>query len=230
MMLKYRAMKKVVLALVLCVGLTIAPIKQSHAIVWVVVKEAIKAVINAMDLAVQRLQNKTIWLQNAQKALENTLSKLKLDEISEWTEKHRAQYEKYFDELKKVKAAISGYNRVKEIIEKQKRMVVEYKTAISLFRDNKNFTAKEITYMEQVYTGIINESLKNLDQLFLVINALTTQMTDGKRLEIINGVAGHIDENLNDLRLFNQENAKLVIQRSKETNEVARMKAIYGIK
>ena len=69
--------------------LVVAPTQQSHAVVWVVVKAAVKKVIKAIDLQIQRLQNKTIWLQNAQKTLENTLSKLKLDEISDWTEKQK---------------------------------------------------------------------------------------------------------------------------------------------
>ena len=49
----------------------------------VIIKEGIKKVIVAVDLKIQRLQNKTIWLQNAQKTIENTMSKLKLDQISD---------------------------------------------------------------------------------------------------------------------------------------------------
>lgn len=230
MTFKRDTMKKIVMMVVLSLSLTIAPTQRSHAVVWVVVQQALKAVIRAMDLAVQRLQNKTIWLQNAQKALENTLTKLKLDEISDWTEKHKKQYAKYFDELRKVKEAISGFKKVKEIIEKQVMIVKEYKSAFNLFRQDKHFTSQEVEYMVRVYTGIIDESIKNLDQLFLVVNTFNTEMTDGKRLDIINTVAGHIDENLNDLRAFNNENIKLSIQRSRDEAEVARVKAIYGIK
>ena len=222
-------MKKILVTLMLCVGLTIAPTQKSHAIIWEVVRQALIAAIKAMDIAVQRLQNKTIWLQNAQKALENTLSKLKLDEISEWTTKQKEQYAKYFDELKKVKEAISGYKKIKEIMQKQVRIVEEYKHAFALFKKDKHFTDAEIRYMVMVYTGIVDESIKNIDQLFLVIGALNTQMTDGKRLEIINGVAGHIDENLNDLREFNNQNIKLSLQRSRDEREMELVKAMYGI-
>lgn len=223
-------MKKVIVWLILCIGLTIAPTQKSHAIVWEVVRQALIAAIKAADIAVQRLQNKTIWLQNAQKTLENTLSKLKLDEISEWLDKNREQYAKYFDELKQVKEMISGYKKVKEIMEKQVRIVNEYKMAFGLFRQDKNFSAAEIDYMVRVYTGIVDESLKSLDQLFLVINALNTEMTDGRRLEIISSVANHIDENLNDLRDFNSQNVRLSLQRSRDTQEIERVKAMYGIR
>lgn len=222
-------MKRIIMMLLLCLGLTIAPTKSSHAIVWEVVRQALIAAIKAADMAVQRLQNKTIWLQNAQKALENTLSKLKLDEITEWADKHREQYAVYFDELAKVKQAISGYKKVREIMEKQVRIVDEYTRVFSLFKQDKHFTPKEIEYMIQVYTGIIDESLKNLDQLFLVVGALGTEMTDGKRLEIIGAVAAHIDENLNDLRDFNSQNVRLSLQRSKDENEINTVKALYGI-
>ncbi|TXI87459.1 MAG: conjugal transfer protein TraI [Chryseobacterium sp.] len=223
-------MKKTVVMIMLCLGMTIAPTQKSDAIVWTLVRKAMVAAIKAMDLAVQRLQNKTIWLQNAQKALENSLSRLKLDEISEWTDKQKEQYSKYFDELKKVKDAIVGYKKVKEIMQKQVRIVDEYKSAFELFRQDKNFTSQEVEYMVQVYTGIIDESLKSLNQLFLIINSYNTQMSDGKRLEIINGVTGLIDENLNDLREFNSQNMKLSIQRAKDEKDIKRVKALYGIK
>ena len=38
-----------------------------------IIKEALKKIIKAIDLRIQRLQNKTIWLQNAQKQLENAI-------------------------------------------------------------------------------------------------------------------------------------------------------------
>lgn len=222
-------MKKIWMVLVLCMSLTIMPTQKSHAVVWVVVKAVLVKVIKAMDLAVQRLQNKTIWLQNAQKTLENTLSKLKLDEISDWVEKNREQYAKYFDELSKIKAAISGYKKVREIMENQVRVVEEYKRAFRLFQRDPHFSPGEIAYMTKVYSGIVDESLKNLDQLFLVVNAVGMKMTDGKRLEIISRAASGIDETLNDLRMFNNQNVRLSLQRSKDAQEVQVVKSFYGI-
>ncbi len=222
-------MKKKILIAFFALSLSVAPTMQSHAIVWVIVQEVLKKVLKAIDLAVQQLQNKTIWLQNAQKALENAMSQLKLDEISDWTEKHREQYAKYFDELRTVKEIISGYHKVKDIIKKQGQIVTEYKRAIALFRQDKHFTVEEIAYMEQVYSGIMDESLRNLDQLFLAVKALSTQMTDEKRMEIINNAAYHIDQNLDDLRQFNVQNIKLSLQRAKDENDVEVVKRLYGL-
>src|SRR2546421_6495804 len=129
-----------------------------------VIKEGIKKVIRAVDLKIQRLQNKTIWLQNAQKTLENTMSKLKLDEITGWVEKQRKLYADYFDELWKIKTAITYYQRVKDILSRQVQMVREYKAAWAVFRQDKNFTPDELDYISHIYSGMMQESLKNIDQ------------------------------------------------------------------
>jgi hypothetical protein len=202
---------------------------QSHAIVWVIVQEVLKKVLKALDLAVQQLQNKTIWLQNAQKTLENKMSKLKLTEISDWAKKQKELYSKYFDELNKVKSAISSYQAVRDIIKKQVQLVHEYSKAFNLSKQDKNFTPEEISYMQQVYTGILDESLKNIDQLQLVINAFATQMTDARRLEIIHAAGNNIEQNITDLRQFNQQNIKISLQRSKERNDIDVVKKLYGL-
>ena len=68
-----------------------------------IIKAGVKKVIIAVDLKIQRLQNKTIWLQNAQKVLENAMSELKLAEIGDWVQKQKTLYADYFDELWKSK-------------------------------------------------------------------------------------------------------------------------------
>lgn len=207
------------------------PAKQASAQdpITEVIKAGIKKVIKAVDLKIQRLQNKTIWLQNAQKVVDNTMSQVKLNEITDWVEKQRTLYKDYYDELWKVKNVISYYHRVREITEKQVHLVEEYKRVWRLFKQDKHFTGDELLYMEQVYTGILDESVKNLDQLFLVINSFSLQMSDAKRLEIINNAADQVETNYTDLKAFNQQNIVLSLQRAKTQNDVDVVKQLYGL-
>jgi len=194
-----------------------------------IISQGIKKVIIAVDLKVQRLQNETIFLQNAQKALENTMSKLRLEEIGDWVEKQRKLYADYFEELQKVKVALTYYKRFRDILDNQVQLVNEYKGAWALFRQDKRFSAGELEYMEKIYLGIMEESSKNLDQLFLVVNAFVTQMSDGKRLEIINSVADRTSQNLTDLREFNTQNKLISIQRAAEAGEIDYARRLYGL-
>ncbi len=221
-------LRKVLMVVVFSSFCVLVPTPKANAVVWVVVKAAIKKVIKAMDLQVQRLQNKTIWLQNAQKTLENSLSKLKLDEITDWVQKNKEQYQQYFDELKKVKEVISGYGRVRQIVEQQLAIVHEYKSVFAKLRLDSHLSVDEIAYIEKVYAGIISQSSKNLDALYLVIRG-ATEMTDGKRLEQINMIGDRISTNLNDLRMFNTENKLRVLQKAKSKAEVDILRSLYDI-
>jgi hypothetical protein len=218
-------------ALVLASILVIQPSSRADAAIPIakIIQEAVKKVIKAVDLMVQRLQNKTIWLQNAQKVLENKLNELKLNEIAEWTEKHRKLYQDYYEELWKVKNTIAMYQRVRQVMDKQVRIVDEYKRCWNIVQDDEHFTEAELDYMYRVYFGIMEESVKNLDQILLVINSFKTQMSDGKRLEIIEQAANQIDQNYFDLRQFNTQNMLLSINRAKDQQELLVVKKLYGL-
>ena len=220
-------MKGVVLALLM----TVISSKRTNAQIPIVeiIKAGLKKVIMAVDLQIQRMQNKTIWLQNAQKELENVLSETKLDEISGWVQKQKDLYGDYFNELWQVKDVIEYYHRIKEIAETQVKIVSTYENAFNLFKQDEHFTSDEIQYMGKVYSGIIDASIKNLDQIAIVVNSFSTQMSDENRLGIINQAAEAISENYSDLKAFNSQNMMLSLQRSKDLNEVAVVKQLYGL-
>lgn len=194
-----------------------------------IIKQAITKVIKAVDLMIQRIQNKTIWLQNAQKVLENKLSQLKLAEIAHWSEKQQTQYKEYFDGLQKVKVAISTFKRVRIILDRQKQMIQECNFMRSMIQQDNHFTRQEIEFMFRVYTGIIDESIHNLDQLLLVINAFKVQLSDGKRLVLINKAGDGIDQTYADLKQFNNQNIQLSLNRAKDAHEIESIKKLYGL-
>lgn len=194
-----------------------------------VIKAGVKKVIKAVDLKVQRLQNQTIWLQNAQKVLENQLSKLKLGEIADWTERQKDLYSKYYEELWQIKSAITYYKRIKDLTSRQVDIMDEYKWAWGLFKKDKHFSPEELEYMAKVYSGILEESVKNVDQLLMVVSSFKTQMSDAARLELIAAAADQMEQNYADLKKFNSGNIQQSISRAKSLDEVATLKEIYGI-
>ena len=226
-------MKKIIPTLMLCfllvqpAGATVyeAPAPPILGLITTAVKKAIKAI----DLKIQRLQNKTIWLQNAQKEIENTLSKLKLREISGWSRRQKELYQQYYQELTEVKSIITYYQRIRDITEQQSRLIEEYHRFRELFQSHGYFSDEELEYMEKVYQGILAESLDNIEQLFTILESFTTQMSDAQRLELINAAADRRAANYSDLMLFNRQNALLSLQRSKTKAEVQQMQRRYNI-
>lgn len=194
-----------------------------------IVGTVVKKVIKAIDLKIQRLQNETIWLQNAQKQIENQLSKIRLGQIAGWTGDQEKLYSGYYNELWQIKSYISDYQRIKNLAVKQAALVSQYQQAWSLFSGDKHFTVDELSHIQQVYTGILDASLKNLDELMQVASAGRTQMNDADRLELINKAGDHLDENYNDLKQFNAQNQVLSLRRAADMNELQTLKNYYGI-
>ncbi len=219
-------MKKILIILIFICSVSV---KKADAQITEIIKVAITKVVRAVDLQVQRLQTKTIWLQDAQKVIENTMHQLKLTNIAEWSDKQKTLYANYYTELWQVKNLIGTYQEVKDIIQKQRQLVNAYKQAYALFKQDSHFNINEMDYMERVYSGIIDESVKNLEQVYLVINSFSTQMSDAQRLAIVNAASNRIDENYNDLKQFNNQNIKLSLQRTKDVNDMNTIKALYSL-
>lgn len=220
----------VALALSLSIGFTCVPTQQAHAIVitWII-QQAIKKVIKAVDLAIQRVQTQTIKLQAAQKELENILSKAKLTEIANWNDSSRVLYTKYFNELATVKNVITYLDKVKEVIDVQKNILRDYKAGYNLFTKTGLFNTSEADAMLKVYGGIASESIKNLDELSIIITPGKTSMTDAARLAIISRVYEQMVKNETDLRRYNNQNATLYLQRTKQAADIDMIKRLYGL-
>jgi hypothetical protein len=191
--------------------------------------QLVAKVLQAIDLGIQRIQTKTIGLQEIQKELENTMSALRLGEIKDWVQNQKDLYDEYFQELWKVKTILSDYHKVSEIVQRQKDILATYQRAMALFRQDAHFSTAELTQMESVYSGIIGESVKNLERLTTVINAFTVQMSDQKRMEIIDNASKGIDRNYRDIQIYTNENAMLTLQRAGDANDYQLLKKIYGL-
>ncbi|WP_143197605.1 conjugal transfer protein TraI [Chitinophaga niabensis] len=202
----------------------------SQVVVIEAIKVVAKKVIRAMDLQIQRIQNRTIDLQNIQRQIENVLSKLKLDEIAQWTEKQKELYKEYFDELWRIKSILRYYQEFKDIVDKQKQLFNEYKRAYEIVGRDTKFSEEELEYIYNVYSGILNSSIETVNDILLIMESFSVRMSDAERLKIISDTNLALDKYLADLRKFNQRNRLLSLQRAKSEKELEIVKRMYDWK
>lgn len=224
-------MRKLCSILMVCLCVTVFSAHRADAQILIadVIKGGVKKVIKAVDLEVQRLQNKTVALQNAQKVIENTMSKMHLEEITGWVQKQKDLYADYYNELRQVKNIITYYHRIQEITEKQKALIREYQRAWNMLRQDPHFSTDEIDYMAQVYSGILEATLQHTDQLLGVVKAFTMQMSDADRIAVINRVGRDVDEDYDDLHRFNRQNELVSLSRAKNENDARIVQWMYGL-
>jgi|SRR5579863_136149 len=222
---------KIVLPLSMAVILITLPDQQADAqlVIGQVLNQTVGKIIRAIDLEVQRAQNKTIWLQNAQKVIENQLNRLKLSQIAGVGRQQTDLFSRYYNELYTVKEIITDYEQVRSITLEQEALVREYQRAWSLARQDRHFSAAELQYMASVYTGILKAGAGNLDQLLVLVNSFKTQMPDGRRMELIRAASRRVDQNYNDLKQFNHENIILSLERAHDASDMQVTQNLYGL-
>ena len=194
-----------------------------------IIGDVIKEVLEQADLKIQELQTQTLYLQNAEKNLENTMTGGLLDDITGWVQQQEDLYSGYYNELWQVKTALSGFSRVSSLIARQAQLVRDYERVTAAVRADPHFSADEVAHILHVYGGILDESVKNVGQLSMVLEGFVTQMEDAGRLQAIDDVSAGIDRNYADLREYTQQNTLISLQRARDERDIATIKALYGV-
>jgi len=138
-------------------------------------------------------------------------------------------HSEFLNKLLGINPFIKSYKRIADIIAYQQKILSEYKIAFNNFKSSGSFTIEEIAYLSNVYTNLFNKSLKNLDELLMVITAGTMRMSDDERLAAIDKIFFDMQDKLSFLRSFNNNTGLLSTQRNLENNEVNNSRKLYGI-
>ena len=139
-------------------------------------------------------------------------------------------HQAFLDGLWLVSPSVRKYWKIPQIIRDQLRLVKEYKPAFVNCKKSSVLNPDEILYIGQVYGNLFNQSLKGLDDLTLVLTANKLRMSDDERLAGIDKIYTDMQDKLQFLRSFNNHNAILLLQRSKEQHDTGQMNRLFGIK
>ena len=194
-----------------------------------IINAAVKKVIVATDLMIERMQTETIGAQNAAKAEENDMEQSELSGIASWVDQQRELFAAYYQELREVKSVLATYQEVREMIDKQAKIIAGYQQVYAALRQDRHFSVEEMNHAYSVLVGIAAQSAQDIKRLTLVVTSLVTQMGDAARLRLIDETGSDIDRNYSDLVQYSQQTFLLSLQRARDANDIAVTRALYGI-
>jgi len=139
-------------------------------------------------------------------------------------------HKNFLDGLLEISPVVKKYKRIADIISYQLRIVKLSKAAYAKFKLDKNFTVEEIKVIGNVYDQLLNEGLKCLDELIMIITAGELRMSDDERLQAIDGIYTKILEQFSFLKELNNSTTVLSVQREKEQQDVDMSRKIHGIR
>ena len=149
--------------------------------------------------------------------------------VKDLTEGNFNLHKVFLDGLLEVSPTVKKYKRIAEIINGQKVLVKEYKTAFSYFKNINVFEEGEIDYLSQVYGSLFNRSLKNIDELLMVITSNQLRMNDAERLKIIDRIYEDMQDKLSFLHDFNGRMAIVAQQKKSALEEIKVLEKLHGV-
>ena len=135
----------------------------------------------------------------------------------------------FLDGLMAVNPTIRNYKRIPYIIDYQKLLLAEYKSAYNRFKNDPHFTPQEIEYLANVYNYLFMASLRNIDDLVMIITATKLRMSDAERMQAIDRIFYDMEGKLVFLRSFNNSTQLLAIQRARAANDMRAINHLYGL-
>lgn len=173
-------------------------------------------------------------LQQLEEILDNMYKGYKIltkgyNTIKDIAEGNFSLHQVFLDGLYAVSPAVRNYKRIPYIIQYQQLLVKEYKRAFNRFKNDPNLTVREIKYLENVYNYLFKQSLRNLDELLMIVTANKLRMSDEERLQAIDRIFHDMEDKVVFLKMFNGSTQILVIQRAKERHDVNKVQKLHDL-
>lgn len=135
----------------------------------------------------------------------------------------------YLTGLLAVSPAVRNYGRIAEILVMQANLISEYKRENSLFRQSGSFSVAELSYMSDVYSRLVSQTLNDAEDLANIITAGKLRMSDADRIKGIDRIYDSSSDKLQFIRSFNNQGISLSLQRSKDMADTHSLKQLYGL-
>lgn len=186
------------------------------------------AEIQQLILNIEKLSQFKKILSNMKKGYELLSGGYKT--VKDMSQGNFSLHKTFLDALMQVSPAVKNYKRVGEIVNFQILLVKESRNGLNRFARNGSFSPQEIGYFEKVYANLLSQSLRNLDELTMIVTADKLRMSDDERLQAVDMIYLQMQDKLLFLRNFNASSNILALQRAKEKNDVYASKELQELK
>ena len=126
----------------------------------------------------------------------------------------------FFASLKIVNPVIKNSAKVADIIALQVSLVKRSKALLNECRQNGQLTYEEIAYLENACNKLLLESLKDIDELIMLITSGELQMKDDERINRLENIYTNMQQKQVFLQSFGSSMIRLLRNRSHEKFEI----------
>jgi hypothetical protein len=135
----------------------------------------------------------------------------------------------FIGSFQRINPVIGKYAKVADIIAVQAKVIQVYKSASKQVKTNSLYSPSEISYINEVYTNLINNCARDIDDLISIVTVNGSEMKDDERLKRVDAIYVSVQDKYAFSKSFKEEVEVLAIQRMKQKNDVEKSRKLYGI-
>lgn len=184
--------------------------------------------IQQLILNIEKLSQFKKILSNMKKGYEMLSKGYKT--VNDLSEGNFSLHKTFLDALLQVSPVVKNYKRVGDIINYQVLLIKESKTGLNRFVKSGSFSDQEISYFQNVYSSLLNESLRNIEDLTTILTADKLRMSDDERLQAVDQIYLEMQDKLLFVKNFNSSSNVLALQRAKENADVHTSEKLHALK
>lgn len=134
----------------------------------------------------------------------------------------------FLDGLLAVSPNVRQYYRVAAIMDMDRSLIIESRSAEKIWLTSGVFTADELGYIHRLYASVTGRAGNYLDRLTMLLTDDRLRMSDAGRMQGIDGIYADVTSDLDGLRRYNDGVRVQVLQRQKEMQHINLLKSMYG--
>jgi hypothetical protein len=135
----------------------------------------------------------------------------------------------FYSSLKEVSPTVANMAEVAEIIALEVSTIEQFSHKLSGYRQSSWLQPAEVSYINQVYTTVVNNGLELITALANLTTSGELSMTDGERINRIQQMDIDMQRQYRLTQAFTNQTDLLTVQRQQEGNDISTLKGIYGI-
>ncbi|HEY8690413.1 MAG TPA: hypothetical protein VIM07_14350 [Chitinophagaceae bacterium] len=136
----------------------------------------------------------------------------------------------FFNSLSAVNPTVKKYSKVASIILMQISIAKQVHTTIKDCRNGKQLTDTELKYLQHVFDNLLDDCVKNLDELIALITDGETQMKDDERIKRIDKLYADMQDKQVFTQSFSHTAKGLSVQRRNDAYDIEIEKKLNGLK
>lgn len=179
-----------------------------------------------IKLYIQQIAANKVYIEYLQKGYR--IAKNGLNTISNIKNGHWTLDKDFFAGLHNINPKVKNYAKVADIMALNVKIARQCKGAMKQARSADLFNSGEIAYFDKVFTMLSNACASLRDELTVTITSNKLTMSDDERIKRIDLLYADMQDRYVFVNSFSNDITKTSLQRSRELNESASLRNLYG--